>query len=226
MRLKASEWTFPLCLAPMAGYTDLPFRLLCREQGADIVTTEMISAKGLVYGAAATRALLSSAPEEQPLIVQLFGREPEIVAAAARIAEETLGDALLALDINMGCPAPKITGNGEGSALMREPALAGRIVEAAARAVSVPVTVKCRSGWDAGSVNAPEFARRMEESGAAMLTLHARTRERFYAGEADWALISRVRARIRIPLIVNGDVRSGRDALAMREQTGCDGVSV
>lgn len=218
--------TFPVYLAPMAGYTDLAFRLLCKEHGADIVTTEMISAKGLVYGAAATRALLSSCAEEQPLVVQLFGREPDILAEAAGICADALGPGLMAIDLNLGCPARKITGNGEGSALMREPLLVGKIVEALARAVRVPVTVKCRSGWDAAHQNAVEIARIAEGSGAALITLHARTRDRFYGGRADWELIARVKDAISIPLIGNGDLQSGADAQRMREATRCDGVAV
>ncbi len=226
MRLNGLFFDFPICLAPMAGYTDLCFRLLCRRQGADIATTEMISAKGLVYGARATRALLASCPEDQPVIVQLFGREPEILAEAARISADVLGAGLLAVDLNMGCPAPKITGGGEGSALMKEPVLAGRIVAAVRAAISVPVTAKCRIGWDGTQKNAVEFARILEGSGADMLTLHARTREQYYGGRADWDMIARVKAALRIPLIGNGDITSGADALAMRAETGCDGVAV
>jgi tRNA-dihydrouridine synthase B len=210
----------------MAGYTDLAFRLLCIEHGADVVTTEMISAKGLVYGAAATHALLFSRAEEQPLAVQLFGREPAILAEAAKICEGALGPGLRAIDLNLGCPAKKITGNGEGSALMREPLLVGRIVEALAKAAGVPVTVKCRSGWDAAHENAVEIARIAESSGAAMITLHARTRDRFYGGQADWSMIARVKDALNIPVIGNGDIRSGADALRMIEETRCDGVAV
>lgn len=210
----------------MAGYTDLAFRLLCREQGADVVITEMISAKGLVYGAAATRALLLSRAEEQPLVVQLFGREPDILAQAANICEDALGPGLRAIDLNLGCPAKKITGNGEGSALMQEPLLVGRIVESLAKAVGVPVTLKCRSGWDEAHQNAVEIARIAQSSGAAMLTLHARTRARFYGGQADWDMIAKVKDALRIPVIGNGDIRSGADALRMVEETRCDGVAV
>lgn len=218
--------TFPVYLAPMAGYTDLAFRLLCKERGADIVTTEMISAKGLVYGAAATRALFVSREEERPLVVQLFGREPDILAEAAKIVEDALGPALGAIDLNLGCPAKKITGNGEGSALMLEPLLVGRIVAALVRAVRVPITVKCRSGWDAAHENAVEIAQIAESSGAALMTLHARTRDRFYGGRADWGMIARVKDALNIPVIGNGDVQSGADALRMLELTRCDGVAV
>jgi len=217
---------FPLYLAPMAGYTDLPFRMLCRALGADVVTTEMVSAKGLVYGAKATRALLSSCPEEQPLTVQLFGREPAILADATKICEDELGCGLSAIDLNMGCPMPKITRNGEGSALMKEPALAGTIVAAVAKTASVPVTVKCRSGWDEQHENAAEFAKVCEDNGAAMITIHARPRDRFYSGKADWDVIARVKYVLSIPLIGNGDVHGGADAIRLREQTDCDGVAV
>ena len=226
MQTRGNAPDFPVTLAPMAGYTDSPFRALCKAYGADIVTTEMISAKGLLYGAEATRELLLSTVEEQPLAVQLFGREPAVLADAAKLCENMLGPALGAIDLNLGCPARKITRSGEGSALMREPRLAGAIVGALTKRIRVPVTVKCRSGWDDAHQNAVEIARIAEENGAALVTIHARTREQFYGGRADWAMIARVKAAVQIPVIGNGDVRTGADVLRMRRETGCDGAAV
>ena len=217
---------FPVLLAPMAGVTDLPYRGLCRELGCDFTYTEMVSAKGLCYGAAATAALLETSPNERPCGVQLFGREPEILAqVAGKLCRENRGELAL-IDINMGCPAPKITGNGEGSALMKEPRLAAQIIEAVVKASDLPVTVKFRKGFDAAHCNALEFARLAQESGAAMVTLHGRTREQMYSGKADWDVIARVKQGLSIPVIGNGDVFSGADALAMREYTHCDGVMI
>ena len=197
----------------MAGFTDAPFRLLCREQGCDHTVTEMVSAKGLLYGSGRTATLLFTLPAEGPVSMQLFGREPAVLAEAARRIEGEHGDALAAIDLNFGCPAPKITGNGEGSALMREPALCGRIVAAVAAAVRVPVTVKLRKGFDAAHNNAVEVARICEEAGAAMITVHGRTREQRYAGQADWDCVAAVAAQVRVPVVGNGDVASGTDAL-------------
>ena len=217
---------FPVLLAPMAGVTDLPYRRLCRELGCDFTYTEMVSAKGLRYGAAATAALLETSPEERPCGVQLFGREPAILAeVAGKLCRENRGELAL-IDINMGCPAPKITGNGEGSALMKEPKLAAQIIEAVVKASDLPVTVKFRKGFDAAHCNALEFAKLAQESGAALVTLHGRTREQMYSGKADWDVIARVKQALSIPVIGNGDVFSGADALAMRAYTHCDGIMV
>lgn len=216
----------PVFLAPMAGFTDAPFRLLCREQGCDHTVTEMVSAKGLLHGSERTAALLFTLPAEGPVSMQLFGREPAVLAEAARRIEGEHGDALAAIDLNFGCPAPKITGNGEGSALMREPALCGRIVAAVAAAVRVPVTVKLRKGFDAAHNNAVEVARICEEAGAAMITVHGRTREQRYAGQADWDCVAAVAAQVRVPVVGNGDVASGTDALRRLRQSGCAGVMV
>lgn len=213
-------------LAPMAGVSDRSMRRLCHEMGAAFCVSEMMSAKGFLYAprdCRATRELLALDPDEGPVGLQLFGREPELMAEAVCRLEDA-GFAFF--DVNMGCPAHKIVGNGEGSALMREPELAGRIVSAMARATKKPVTVKIRAGWDAGSVNAVELARRLEDCGAAMLTVHGRTREQQYQGQADWGIICRVRQSVSIPVVGNGDVRSAQDERRMREETGCDGCAV
>ena len=215
-----------VCLAPMAGFSDRTFRLLCRERGADLVTSEMISAKGLLFMSKKTRAL--SLPEEgdAPYAVQLFGNEPETLANAVAIVERDLGGQLLAIDLNMGCPAPKIAGNGDGSALMRDPVLAGQIVRATVDAAHVPVSVKFRKGWDAAHENAVEFARVCEASGASFLTIHGRTREQMYSGVADRACMAAVKLAVKIPVIANGDVHSAQSALDTLNETGCDGVMI
>jgi tRNA-dihydrouridine synthase B len=211
----------PLFLAPMAGVTDLPFRKLCREQGCGVVYTEMVSAKGLYYGSEHTEDLMEIHPEEHPIGIQIFGSDPLIMARMAEKISET--DAEL-IDINMGCPAPKIVRNGEGSALMRNPELVSRIVREVSKASSKPVTVKIRKGWDEKSVNAEEIAQIAEEAGAAAVTVHGRTREQFYTGTADWDIIRRVKSRLSIPVIGNGDIFSAQAAADMKNITNCDGV--
>ena len=213
-----------VCLAPMAGFSDRTFRLLCRERGADLVVSEMISAKGLLFMSEKTRALYLPGEGDAPYAVQLFGSEPETLAKAVVIVERDLGEQLLSIDLNMGCPAPKIAGNGDGSALMRDPALAGRIVRAVADAAHVPVSVKFRKGWDAAHENAEAFARVCEANGASYLTIHGRTREQMYSGVADRACMARVKQAVRIPVIANGDVHSAASALDTLRETGCDGV--
>jgi tRNA-dihydrouridine synthase B len=213
----------PFLLAPLAGVTDAPFRRLCRAQGAAMVCSEMVSGKGLWYGDRKTEQLLRICEDEKPVAFQIFGKEPEILAFAARTLDDR-ENALL--DINMGCPVPKIVKNGEGAALLRDPELAGRLVEAAANATRKPVTVKLRIGWDASSGDAVEMAKTLEAAGAAALTVHGRTREQFYSGKADWNAIRRVKEAVGIPVIGNGDVRSGADALRMLAETGCDFVMI
>ena len=208
----------------MAGVTDLPFRLLARECGADIVTTEMISAKGLFYGSKNTPPLLATEPGDRPVGVQLFGREPELMASEAEKLLETYPFDFV--DINMGCPMPKIVNNGEGSALLKEPELAAEIVRVMTERLPVPVTVKIRAGFARGERTAPEIAKRLEQAGCAAVAVHARTREEYYQGEADWSVIREVREAVQIPVIGNGDVRCGADAARMLQETGCDSVMI
>lgn len=212
-----------IILAPMAGVTDLPFRLLCSEQGAGMSCMEMVSAKAIMYKNKNTESLLEIHPEEGRVSLQLFGSDPKILSEMARQIEDRPFDIL---DINMGCPVPKVVNNGEGSALMKEPKLVEEIVSAVAKAVNKPVTVKIRKGFNDTCVNAVEIARIAEASGAAAVAVHGRTREQYYAGKADWEIIARVKSNLSIPVIGNGDVTDGASAKAMLEQTGCDGVMV
>ena len=213
----------PLALAPMAGVTDQPFRLLCREQGAGLVYTEMVSAKAILYKNKNTGMLMAIDEKERPAALQLFGCEPEVMAEAARQIEERNFDIL---DVNMGCPVPKVVNNGEGSALMKNPKLAGEIVKALVKAVKKPVTVKIRKGFDGEHVNAVEMAKILEDAGAAAIAVHGRTREQFYSGRADWEIIRRVKEAVSIPVIGNGDVDSPDAAAALLRETGCDGVMI
>ncbi|NLY42965.1 MAG: tRNA dihydrouridine synthase DusB [Clostridiaceae bacterium] len=210
-------------LAPMAGVTDLPFRLLCKEQGCGLMYTEMVSAKGLYYENKNTETLLKIDEREKPVAVQIFGSDPDIMA---QIANDAASTGASIIDINMGCPTPKIVKNGEGAALMLKPSLVGRIVRAVSQATLLPVTVKIRKGWDDNSVNAEEIAAIAEENGAKAVTVHGRTREQFYSGKADWDIIKKVRERVSIPVIGNGDVATPQDAKRMLEYTGCDGVMI
>lgn len=212
-----------LVLAPMAGVTDLPFRLLCKEQGAGLLCMEMVSAKALAYHNKNTERLLEIEDREHPVSLQLFGADPDIISQMAREIEERPFDIL---DLNMGCPVPKVVNNGEGSALLKQPALVEEIVKKTVRAVQKPVTVKIRRGFDERHVNAVEIARIVESAGAAAIAVHGRTREQYYSGQADWEIIRQVKEAVSIPVIGNGDVNSPRAAQAMLEETGCDGIMI
>lgn len=210
-------------LAPMAGVTDLPFRLLCREQGAGLLCMEMVSAKAIYYNNKNTESLLAIHPEEKPVSLQLFGSDADIMAQmAARIEELPFA----ILDINMGCPVPKVVNNGEGSALMKNPKLVEEIVSKVSGAVKKPVTVKIRKGFDDTHVNAVEIARIAEGAGAAAVAVHGRTREQYYTGKADWDIIRKVKEAVKIPVIGNGDITGAGSAADMLKQTGCDGVMI
>lgn len=217
------ELSNPLILAPMAGVTDLPFRLLCKEQGAGLVCMEMISAKAIAFHNRNTKKLMQIDPGERPVSLQLFGSDPDIISEIAREIEEEPFDIL---DINMGCPVPKIVGNGEGSALMKDPKLVEQIVSKTVRAIKKPVTVKVRKGFDEDHVNAVEIARIAEASGAAAVAVHGRTREQYYSGQADWKIIRQVKEAVKIPVLGNGDVDSPKKAKALFEETGCDGILI
>lgn len=213
----------PVILAPMAGVTDLPFRVLCREQGCGMVCTEMVSAKAITYKNKNTFLLMETVPQERPVSLQLFGSDPDIMAEAARMIADRDFDVL---DVNMGCPVPKVVNNGEGSALMKNPKLVEEIVSSVVKAVQKPVTVKIRKGFDEEHVNAVEIAKIAEAAGAAAVAVHGRTREQYYAGEADWEIIAKVKEALKIPVIGNGDVTDGQSAERLLTQTGCDGVMI
>ena len=215
-----------IILAPLAGVSDEVFRQLCREQGAQLTYTEMVSAKALSYANEKTVHLLELAPNEDKVSVQLFGHEPDTMADQAKWVEQNIGERLFAIDINMGCPARKIAGKGDGSALMRNPKLASEIISSVSSAVHAPVTVKFRRGYEEGNETALEFARMAEASGAAAVAVHGRYAQQFYRGKADWGIIARIKRALSIPVVGNGDVVDGESALAMLRETGCDAVMV
>lgn len=213
----------PVILAPMAGVCDLPFRVLAKSLGCALVVAEMVSDKGLIYRNEHTYEMLAIEESERPISIQIFGSDPICMAKAARIVEQAGADII---DINMGCPTPKIVKNGEGAALMRTPDLAYRIIAAVVEAVQIPVTVKMRKGWDDSSVNAPAIAKLAEQAGAAAVAIHGRTREQFYSGVADLEIVKQVKESVAIPVIGNGDIRCPEDAQRMMAFTGCDGVMI
>ena len=223
MNIGNIELSAPLALAPMAGITDLPFRLICRRLGCGMTVSEMVSAKGLLYKNVKTTEMLRIDDGERPTAIQLFGSVPAELAEAARMVEASGADMI---DFNMGCPVPKIVNNGEGSALMKNPQLAHDILAAMVKAVKIPVTVKFRAGWDDANRNAVEVARAVEAAGVSAVAVHGRTRQQFYEGKADWSIIADVKQAVKVPVFGNGDIFTVADGLRMLEQPGCDGLMI
>ncbi len=223
MQIGEIKLAAPLALAPMAGITDLPFRLICRRLGCGMTVSEMVSAKGLLYKNVKTTEMLRIDDGERPTAIQLFGSVPEELAEAARIVEASGADMI---DFNMGCPVPKIVNNGEGSALMKQPQLAHDILAAMVKAVKIPVTVKFRAGWDDSSRNAVEIAKAVEAAGVSAVAVHGRTRQQFYEGKADWGIIAEVKQAVKVPVFGNGDIFTVEDGLRMLAETGVDGLMI
>ena len=223
MKIGSIELRTPLALAPMAGVTDLPFRLICARYGCGLTVSEMVSAKGLLYKNIKTTEMLRIDEGERPTAIQLFGSVPQELAVAAKQVEASGADII---DFNMGCPVPKIVNNGEGSALMRRPELAYEVLAAMVDAVKIPVTVKFRAGWDENSINAVEIAQLMEKAGVAAVAVHGRTRKQFYEGKANWDIIRLVKQAVNIPVFGNGDIHTVEDGLRMLKETGCDGLMI
>lgn len=223
MKFRDFEVENEVFLAPMAGVTDLPFRLICKELGCGLLYTEMINAKALCYDDKNTKKMLNILDEEHPVAVQIFGSEPEFMGKAAQILNDYPNEIL---DINMGCPAPKVVKNGDGSALMRNPKLAGQVLDQVMKNSKKPVTLKIRKGWDDNSINALEIAKIAEDCGICAITIHGRTREQYYSGQADWDIIGEVKSQISIPVIGNGDVTSVEDAIRIKDHTGCDAIMI
>lgn len=223
MKFRDFEVENEVFLAPMAGVTDLPFRLICKELGCGLLYTEMINAKALCYDDKNTKKMLNILDEEHPVAVQIFGSEPEFMGKVAQILNDYPNEIL---DINMGCPAPKVVKNGDGSALMRNPKLAGQVLDQVVKNSKKPVTLKIRKGWDDNSVNALEIAKIAEDCGICAITIHGRTREQYYSGQADWDIIGEVKSQLSIPVIGNGDVTSVEDAIRIKDHTGCDAIMI
>lgn len=223
MKFREVEIKNEVFLAPMAGVTDLPFRLICKELGCGLLYTEMINAKALCYDDQNTKKMLNILEEEHPVAIQIFGSEPEYMGRAAEILNDYPNEIL---DINMGCPAPKVVKNGDGSALMKNPELAEKVLRSVVEKSKKPVTLKIRKGWDDESINALEIAKIAENSGISALTIHGRTREQYYSGNADWNIIKEIKSKINIPVIGNGDVFSIEDAIKMKEETSCDAIMI
>lgn len=223
MKFRDFEVENEVFLAPMAGVTDLPFRLICKELGCGLLYTEMINAKALCYDDKNTKKMLNILDKEHPVAVQIFGSEPEFMGKATQILNDYPNEIL---DINMGCPAPKVVKNGDGSALMRNPKLAGQVLDQVVKNSEKPVTLKIRKGWDDNSVNALEIAKIAEDCGICAITIHGRTREQYYSGQADWDIIGEVKSQISIPIIGNGDVTSVEDAIRIKDHTGCDAIMI